>query len=50
MGGVGLPAAPGEVPRLVGIGLRSVMACREEDFATRIDYLERKSLRRVLAV
>ena len=45
---------PGVAPalddsRLVGIGLRSLMVCRRDDLATRLDYLERAALPRLLS-
>ena len=36
-------------PRLVGIGLRSMMVCRWDDLASRLDYLERAALPRLLS-
>ncbi len=35
--------------RQVGIGLRSLMACRRDDLAARLDYLERAALPRMVA-
>ncbi|MFC7691695.1 hypothetical protein ACFQY5_21080 [Paeniroseomonas aquatica] len=46
--GPGVAPAPGD-PRLVGIGLRSVMVCRRDDLASRLDYLERAALPRLVA-
>jgi len=40
--GVALPDG-----RRVGIGIRSLMACRRDDLAARLDYLERAALPRL---
>lgn len=43
--GIDAPAAPdggAEMPREVGVGLVSVMACRTDDLLARLDYLERQ--------
>lgn len=44
--GVTLPGAP--EPRQVGVGVRSVMLCRRDDLAARLDYLERAALPRLV--
>ena len=46
--GPGVTPALGD-PRLVGIGLRSLMVCRRDDLASRLDYLERAALPRLLS-
>ena len=46
--GPGVAPALGD-PRLVGIGLRSMMVCRRDDLASRLDYLERAALPRLLS-
>ncbi|MDB5371665.1 MAG: hypothetical protein JWP04_307 [Belnapia sp.] len=45
--GVALPDA--SEARLVGVGVRSVMVCRRDDLAARLDYLERAALPRLVA-
>ncbi|SDB09369.1 glycosyltransferase family 4 protein [Belnapia rosea] len=46
--GVMLPGRDGTPDRQVGIGLRSLMACRRDDLAARLDYLERLALPRMV--
>src|SRR4051794_22262138 len=42
--GVPLPAAGNLPQRQVGVGVGSLMACREDDLLARLDYLEAKAL------
>jgi hypothetical protein len=46
--GVMLPGRDGMPDRQVGIGLLSLMACRRDDLAARLDYLERLALPRMV--
>ena len=46
--GVTLPAGTAGGDRQVGIGVRSVMVCRRDDLAARLDYLERAALPRMV--